>query len=127
MGQERRPVPVTYFEIISADASRLAGFYRDVLGWASPGDATGYRPVSTGPDGIAGAVVDRSVAVFPEGLTLTLAVPDVQQVLTAAVTAGGTAVVTPTDVPGVGRFAMFADPSGNRIGLTERPADGGPR
>ena len=116
-------VPVSYFEIVSAQAPALVAFYRSVLGWESPDGATGYHPVTTGSGGIRGAIVDGSVAVFPPGLTLTLAVPQLQPVLDAVTASGGTVVLGPTQVPGFGRFAMFADPSGNRIGLSERPAD----
>jgi hypothetical protein len=115
-----KPVPVTYFEIIAPDAAALVTFYRSVFGWESPEAARGYHSITTGTGGISGAIVDSAIAAFPQGLTLTLAVPDVRSVLEAVRTRGGTVVVAPVDVPGFGRFAMFADPSGNRIGLAER-------
>jgi hypothetical protein len=113
--------PVSYFEIIADSATELAVFYRDALGWEITADGPGYVPVRTGQGGIDGAFVDTTSAVFPPGLTLTLAVNDIARTLDT-VQAGGGLVVTPrTEVPGYGTFAMFADPAGNRIGLTERP------
>ena len=45
-------------------------------------------------------------------------VDDLQASLDRAETLGGKALVPPTDLPdGYGRFAMFADPDGNTIGL----------
>jgi hypothetical protein len=124
MSVQANPVPVAYFEIIDPDAAALVAFYRSVLGWASPEAARGYHPITTGTGGISGAIIDRAVAAFPPGLTLTLAVPDLRRALEAVQTHGGTVVVAPVDVPGFGRFAMFADPSGNRIGLSERSDQG---
>lgn len=120
MSAQSKPVPVAYFEIIGPDAAGLVAFYRSVLGWTSPETAHGYHPITTGTGGIDGAIIDRTLAAFPPGLTLTLAVPDVARVLEEAENYGGTVVVAPVDVAGFGRFAMFADPSGNRIGLSER-------
>jgi predicted enzyme related to lactoylglutathione lyase len=121
---DAKPVPVTYFEIVAPDAPALVAFYRSVFGWASPEAARGYHPITTGTGGIGGAIVDSAIAAFPPGLTLALAVPDVRPVLEAVQAHGGTVVVEPVDLPGFGRFAMFADPSGNRIGLAERSDQG---
>ncbi|MFE0751549.1 VOC family protein [Gordonia sp. NPDC058843] len=45
-------------------------------------------------------------------------VDDLQASLDRAQTLGGTALVGPSDLPdGYGRFATFADPDGNAIGL----------
>jgi predicted enzyme related to lactoylglutathione lyase len=114
------PIPVTYFEIIAENATSVAQFYNSVLGWEMPAQAGPYISVSTGEKGIHGAIVDTSIAIFPPGLNLTLAVRDCNEVLDKVIQSGGKLILPRTEVPSVGIFAMFEDPAGNRIGLTER-------
>jgi hypothetical protein len=113
-------VPVTYFEIIADNAASVAQFYHSVLGWETPAQAGPYISVSTGEKGIHGAIVDTSIAIFPPGLNLTLAVRECNQVLDKVIQSGGKVILPRTEVPSIGIFAMFEDPAGNRIGLTER-------
>ena len=52
------------------------------------------------------------------GLAVYVEVDSVEQALAKARELGAAKVLQePGDVPGVGRFAVFADPEGNRIGL----------
>lgn len=44
-------------------------------------------------------------------------VDDVEQTPARAVTAGGTVLVPPTIIEGIGEWGMFADPDGIPIGL----------
>jgi hypothetical protein len=113
-------VPVNYFEIIVDNAASVAQFYNTVLGWDAPDQAGPYISVKTGDTGINGAIIDQSIAIFPQGLTLTLGVPDCNEVLEKVNQSGGKVVLPRTEVSGFGVFAMFEDPAGNRIGLTER-------
>jgi hypothetical protein len=115
-----KSVPVKYFEIIVENAASVAQFYNTVLGWDAPAQAVPYVSVKTGDTGINGAIVDKSIAIFPQGLTLTLGVSDCNEVLDKVNQSGGKVVLPRTEVPGFGVFAMFEDPAGNRIGLTER-------
>lgn len=113
-------VPVNYFEIIVDNAAQVAQFYNTVLGWDVPTQAGSYVSVKTGDTGINGAIIDKSIAIFPQGLTLTLGVSNCNEVLDKVNQSGGKVVLPRTEVPGFGVFAMFEDPTGIRIGLTER-------
>ena len=42
--------------------------------------------------------------------------------LAQAQSLGGTPVVQPTEIPGVGMFAMFTDPEGHMIGMFKERA-----
>jgi hypothetical protein len=116
----KNSVPVNYFEIIVNNAASIAQFYNTVLGWDAPFQAGPYVSVKTGDTGINGAIIDKSIAIFPQGLTLTLSVRDCNEVLDKVNQSGGKVVLPRTEVPEFGVFAMFEDPAGNRIGLTER-------
>ncbi|MEW6050149.1 MAG: VOC family protein [Candidatus Zixiibacteriota bacterium] len=50
-------------------------------------------------------------------MTIYVMVDDLQAYLDKAVKLGGSVVVPPTPIPGVGAFAMFKDLDGNCLGL----------
>lgn len=54
---------------------------------------------------------------MPPYVTVYVAVADLRSMLDRAGELGARTVVEPTDIPGVGQFAMFSDPDGNVIGL----------
>lgn len=55
--------------------------------------------------------------MHPPGLLLYLTVDDVSESLAVAESTGGSAVVPPWSLPGLGAMAVAADPEGNRVGL----------
>ena len=50
-------------------------------------------------------------------LTIYVAVDDLEVTLAKVKELGGTPVVPPTPIPGVGAFALLQDPEGNTIGI----------
>ena len=51
-------------------------------------------------------------------MKIYMQVDDIDRYLARAQELGGTPLVPPTDLPGdFGRFAIFADPDGNPVGL----------
>lgn len=116
-------MPVTYIEINSADMTTTREFFSDAFGWdfqgfgsddylvaphgSAPGIDTGLLPSRDG--------VNRVVPVV-RITSMTDAVANVQS-------AGGTLVVEPFTIPGVGRGAYITDPTGLIIGLHEYDAD----
>ncbi|MFC9982399.1 VOC family protein [Gordonia sp. NPDC127522] len=113
--------PVAFFEITSHDPTRLTAFYRDLFGWTID-DSSGpeYSLVDTGAgDGaVSGGIGAVSEPGGTGGVSVYMRVDDLQASLDRAEALGGKELVPPTDLPdGYGRFAMFADPDGNSIGL----------
>jgi predicted enzyme related to lactoylglutathione lyase len=79
-----------------------------------------YLHTDTGK-GIDGGVGASAGGLSP-GLTFYVQVEDLDQALARAAELGaGKVLQPPSDVPGVGRFAVFADPEGNRVGLWRLP------
>ena len=59
---------------------------------------------------------------FRPGWAVYVQVDDVEKFLAQARKLGATKVLQePYDIPQVGRFAVFTDPEGNRIGLWKTP------
>jgi len=108
-----------HFELIAKDTAKLKTFYTTLFGWR-PEDHPGmeYATLHTGSkDGIGGGLGSEQSGL-PAGLAIYVQVNDVEAFLAKARSLGASRVLQePYDVPGVGRFAVFADPEGNRIGL----------
>jgi predicted enzyme related to lactoylglutathione lyase len=114
-------MPVAFFEVVSDDHERAQRFYAELFGWqvsADPGWG-GYGLVDTGagPPAVGGGI-GPSQSPGDTGVKIYVRVDDLQAALDRAEQLGGSALVAPTDLPGdYGRFAVFADPDGNPVGL----------
>lgn len=108
--------PVVHFEIGAGDTKRLQEFYATLFDWTidanNPWD---YGMISTGAQsGIGGGIMKSPGEGY---LTIYVLVEDLQAYLDRAESLGGSAVLAPTPIPGVGAVAAFRDPEGNLIGL----------
>ncbi len=107
-----------WYEYMAADAKAAADFYVAVVGWAA-GDAGmadfPYTLLSAGPTMVAGLMTlpeeARKMGARP-GWVGYIGVPDVDAYATKFSAAGGQIYRAPADIPGVGRFAVVADPHG---------------
>ena len=115
--------PVVHWEIAGRDLDGLATFYGELFGLNAAGADPDYRLVAPGK-GIGGGLM-RCRECMPSYVTIYVAVDDLEASLAKATSLGGTAIVPPTPVPGVGSFAMFQDPEGNVIGLMHEEATSG--
>jgi predicted enzyme related to lactoylglutathione lyase len=115
------PAPVTWFEITGPDPAMLVAFYRDLFGWTvTPSPESAYNLVDTGVGNgaIAGGIGASEPAGDAGGVTVYVAVADLQATLDAAEALGAKTLVPPTPLPeDYGHFAMFVDPAGHPIGL----------
>jgi predicted enzyme related to lactoylglutathione lyase len=113
-----------WYELLCDDADAAARFYRDVIGWqvADSGNSSlDYRILSmpdidTGePNGVGGLLqlddAMRAGGARPLWLGY-IHVEDVDASLGALKKAGATVQMPASDIPGVGRIAMVADPHG---------------
>jgi predicted enzyme related to lactoylglutathione lyase len=113
--------PVAMFEIISNDHERVSKFYAELFGWTIDTNPAwgGYGLVDTtsDPASVPGGI-GPSMAPGDTGVKIYVRVDDLDAGLARAAELGGTRLVEPTELPdGYGRFAMFADPDGNPVGL----------
>ncbi|GIE62382.1 putative enzyme related to lactoylglutathione lyase [Actinoplanes octamycinicus] len=111
--------PVAFFEIISGDAVRAQGFYSELFGWATADQGDGYALVDTqAGDGAIGGGIGPARGPGEAGVKIYVQVEDLEKALERATALGGATLVEPTPLPGdYGRFAVFADPDGNPVGL----------
>jgi hypothetical protein len=114
--------PVVHFEIGGKIAERTRAFYSELFGWDIGMDEAGYRLVDTRSDiGIRGGMMLTPPEV-PPYLTVYVAVDDLDKYLKRAEELGGSTVLGPMPVRGIGAFAMLGDPDGNIVGLFREAA-----
>ena len=125
LGRDRYPAGVPcWVDIAQTDPRAATAFYAGVFGWEfqdrGPADGSGHYFVAH-LDGAAVAAVWGP----PEGTpwspvwTTYVAVDRVEDAVAAVRAAGGTILAEPSDVPGAGRMATFADPSGAVLSVWE--------
>lgn len=114
--------PVMHFELIAKDRAALRKFYGGLFGWAEEDYPESAYTILKHNSGMG---IDLAVGAEGNGLdagpTAYVAVDDVDGFLAKARAAGARPVQEPYDIAGMGRFAVFLDPEGNRIGLWKLP------
>ncbi|WP_043659177.1 VOC family protein [Thermocrispum municipale] len=118
------PNPVVHFEIGTKDSGRARSFYRALFGWQPAPGGPEYWLIPPEGDGIGGGIREASDQV-PTYITFYVQVDDIRASVAKARELGGQVIVAPTPIPGVGEFALFADPDGNTVGLMTPIEDGG--
>jgi predicted enzyme related to lactoylglutathione lyase len=114
------PDPICHVELQVNDLPRCKAFYAAAFGWQARPATADYEWLETGgavTGGIMAGKADR-----PRGLTVFVAVTDVDAALARVRAAGGQVLEGPRPVPGHGRYALVTDPDGNRLGVWQRPA-----
>ena len=116
--------PVVHWELWSDDPQRLSAFYEQAFAWkiqAMP-EMSYWMADTEGPEemkGINGGIFRPQGA--PEGwpgkLAFYILVDDLAAALEKVREAGGKVVVERQEVPGMGAFALFADPDDRVLGL----------
>ena len=121
-----------WYDWMGEDVKAAADFYAHIVGWnARPGDMPGtppYTVLSAGDYGVGGmmAIPAEAKAMGARPCWSGYVWVDNVDKVAAQVTAAGGSVKRPaTDIPGVGRFAVVADPHGAAFMLF-RDAGGNP-
>jgi uncharacterized protein len=102
-------------DLMTTDPARAKAFYTALFGWTiSPmemGEMT-YDMLSNDGKHFGGVVQLSSDHGVPSHWISYVTVGDVDEAAATATRLGGSVHVPPTDIPGVGRFGVVADPQG---------------
>jgi predicted enzyme related to lactoylglutathione lyase len=118
-----------WYELMTTDTKAAETFYSDVIGWGAqdsgmPGMS--YTILSAGDAPIGGLMAvpkeARDAGARP-GWMGYVAVDNVDKSAAQAKKDGGTIHRAPDDIPGVGRFAIIADPGGAMLCLFKEMAE----
>jgi uncharacterized protein len=108
-------------ELLTTDVEAAKSFYESLFGWtAEDMDMAGagtYTIFQRGEKQIAGAMTKLGADTRPPRWQTYIGVEDVDATAEKARGLGATVFVEPTDIPGIGRFALIADPTGAVVGL----------
>lgn len=100
-------------------------FYENVFGWMFSEDYPAFFRMAS-PHTVDVVAVQQRRDLLPTGPTTgfetTIAVEDLAATLAAARASGGTVLVDPARIPGVGALAWLSDPSGNVVGAMQYDA-----
>lgn len=107
-------------EVMEKDPTATVTFYSELFGWKS-------EPMDMGPAGTyhvfkrddkpAAGCMAAPDAGAPAVWMSSVAVDDVDATAKRAEKLGATILAQPADIPGIGRFALFSDPTGAVLGL----------
>ena len=109
--------PIVHIELSALDSKASAKFYGDTFNWKinhmEGMDYYTWAPES-GPGGGFIPVTEEN----PVGtILLYIQVADIEAKLSQIEENGGQTLTPKSEIPGVGHFAIFADPTGNKVGL----------
>ena len=110
--------PVTHFEIIGKDSSKLRDFYSKAFDWKLTDAPNNYAMVDTGANGHG---IGGGIGPSRDGrsqLTFYIEADDLKAALAKVEKLGGRTVVPPMQAGPV-EIALFADPEGNVVGLAK--------
>ena len=112
------PSDFFWYELMTTDVAAAETFYKNVVGWTSQpfeGSGMDYVVFNAGERGVAGAMLlpDEAKAMgTPPCWMGYIFAKDVDAATADVKKAGGTVHREPSDIPGVGRFSVVADPQG---------------
>jgi hypothetical protein len=117
-----------WYELLTLDVAAAQVFYGKVIGWRWVQHQTvpGYQMFTAGDVTIGGVMALPPQTGLPRPLWLGYVhVANVDASVAAAQRDGATQCVPPTDIPGVGRFAMILDPQGVPVYVMAPQSQGG--
>ena len=110
---------VQHFEIPADDLDRAKKFYREIFDWnyQEYDDETVFVDAAgdEGETGVIGGDIYKREK--PQVPTFVVTVDSIEDTLEKIIKSGGQRLGSIETVPGMGRYAYFTDPEGNRIGL----------
>ena len=106
-----------WYELLTSDIDGAKRFYGDIVGWTttafpSPDGGMDYTILNVGETGVGGLAGLPDGAPAGPGWFAYFHVADVDAKVAENEAAGGKTHMPATDLPGVGRIAMIADPQG---------------
>ena len=106
-----------WYELMSPDTAASKRFYGDLVGWTAedmPGDNSYsvFQIDGAGDGGLMELGAEHKAAGIPPNWTGYICVDDCDVAAAKVKELGGSVMRDPQDIPGIGRFAIVADPAG---------------
>lgn len=112
---------ISWSELMTSDQDGAKTFYGKVFGWqfeAMPMNDMTYEVIRSAGDETGGIMgIPPQAEGHPPTWGIYVTVDNVDESIKLVVELGGKIHLPPTDIPGVGRFAMIQDPQGAYISI----------
>jgi len=114
--------PIVHIEIPARDTGAAGKFYGDLFDWKIESDATYNYVQFQAEGGPGGGFVEVGQSGMPveyktDSLLVYVSTDDIDATLAKAESLGGKTLMPKTEIPHVGWWGVFSDPSGNRVAL----------
>lgn len=113
--------PIVHIEIPASNTSAAANFYKEVFDWKVEVDDVYHYAMFAAEGGPGGGFVglegDGPMQYKPDRLLVYIGTDDIDASLASVEAHGGKTVVPNTQIPNIGWFAIFTDPTGNQVAL----------
>ena len=122
---------VAWTELQTTDPDAAGAFYTQLVGWTARvqdmGEAGPYTLFSKDGKDVAGMMKlpPDTPAGVPSHWMSYLGVADVDGATARVPALGGTVIVQPFDIPGVGRMSVIVDPTGAAVSLFQATEQSG--
>ncbi|MBI3909992.1 MAG: VOC family protein [Armatimonadetes bacterium] len=109
---------IVHVEIPAQDLDAAGKFYSELFGWAIQPMPDFEYATFDAPGGPGGGFPKVDGQMYKPGdVVVYVSTDDIEATLAKAESLGARTLVPRSEVPGFGWFAMFSDPSGNRMAL----------
>ncbi|MCA9680519.1 MAG: hypothetical protein H6709_17420 [Kofleriaceae bacterium] len=110
--------PIVFLEIVTPDRRAATTYYKKLVGWSFKGVSFAEAYAIAKGCGLA-----RGIGLYTSagghGTTNYVQVASLAETVARVDAAGGKVLAPPAAFPGGGRYVLFQDPDGNRIGALE--------
>ncbi len=110
--------PIVHIEFSTQDRTQAANFYGNIFGWETQDmPEMNYTSFSSG-EGSPGGGLNPVTEDYPAGTVVVyIQTDDINGTLAKIEAQGGQVVMPKSEIPNMGWFALFKDPTGNLLGL----------
>ena len=108
---------IVHIEIPAADVAKAADFYQKLFGWQISVDEKLNYSMWEPEAGPGGGFNPLGEEVKPGDVLIYVDSDDIEADLKQAVALGATVVRPKMEIPGIGWFGLFKDPTGNVLAL----------
>lgn len=115
------PHPIAHLELSANDPAEAGRFYAGVFGWKIEHNVKFDYYIFEGEGGPRGGFEKPDGKEHKAGdVVVYIGTDDIDVSLTKIEALGGKILLPKTEIPGVAWYALFADPTGNKLGLYTR-------
>lgn len=109
--------PIVHIEFSAANRETTGKFYADIFGWEVQQVPEMNYATFASQEGLGGGFNPVN-ETSPAGTTVVyIGTDDIEATLRDIERQGGKTIVPKSEIPGMGWFAIFTDPTGNKVGL----------